>query len=522
MALRHFGSRNEDEEAETDQAKIMLMINHFIFARYRYPHRKVLDGVTPFVAIEYLNYICSKHVSLHRPSLKLIMNYEFQMRKEVMEEVNQGSTLICFAYNNKQEGCQGGCGRVHACRICLDPTRPMHEHPDNKECFTCLLVANVTRDFTKCLQDLASKRGIRILADEFDILRDPQHDLLQDGLRQKILTALQRGPKLDKVNKSNSMVELCMQAITIALQLGIPFILEHPEDLGSTARWGEEIRPASIWQLLPIRNWVELQQVFTGAFYQCEFGAPSPKSTRLLTSIQAVVDDIFPGLPTFSTRSQYQGPLPGHCQCGRVHATLIRKTAEGEFATSAAAAYPPQMDREVNMEVMNMEVVAPQILVQILGAITGKVKGTILVNVMGTAVVEADLVKREAFWEEVTAFVDGMSKKERLTLMAELALGRHSSSPFGGKTDEIRGRLGEKVRELGLEPGRKGGDRDTEIAFRRLKAWSELLDNGDWRLERPGEELRENYLSAQEHMGKVKEHVEKDVKKGCLDVRCCF
>eukprot|EP00913_Durusdinium_trenchii_P008623 g8097.t1 len=183
--------------------------------------------------------------------------------------------------------------------------------------------------------------------------------------------------------------------------------------------------------------------------------------------------------------------------------------------------------QEVNMEVMNMEVVAPQILVQILGAITGKVKGTILVNVMGTAVVEADLVKRgeklrEAFWEEVTAFVDGMSKKERLTLMAELALGRHSSSPFGGKTDEIRGRLGEKVRELGLEPGRKGGDRDTEIAFRRLKAWSELLDNGDWRLERPGEELRENYLSAQEHMGKVKEHVEKDVKKGCLDVRCCF
>ena len=79
MALRHFGSRNEDEEAETGsllmaksgqvkikkarvettnpgnmeefRTKIMLMINRFIFARYRYPHRKVLDGVTPFVAI---------------------------------------------------------------------------------------------------------------------------------------------------------------------------------------------------------------------------------------------------------------------------------------------------------------------------------------------------------------------------------------------------------------------------------------------------------------------------------------
>lgn len=40
---------------------------------------------------------------------------------------------ICFAYNNKQEGCQGGCGRVHACRICLDPGHPMHEHPEPKE-----------------------------------------------------------------------------------------------------------------------------------------------------------------------------------------------------------------------------------------------------------------------------------------------------------------------------------------------------------------------------------------------------
>lgn len=184
------------------------------------------------MAIEYLNYICSKHVSqlesqnvdgvmLHRPSLKLIMNYEFQMRKEAMEEVNQGSTLvqalkaivknpdireryfstplavssaaqslregwgargrvqerphnsdspyakgkvvkgkgkgkkgdrakgktkgaglhgstpdgrqICFAYNNKQEACQGGCGRVRVCRNCLDPSHPMHEHPDTKE-----------------------------------------------------------------------------------------------------------------------------------------------------------------------------------------------------------------------------------------------------------------------------------------------------------------------------------------------------------------------------------------------------
>ena len=127
------------------------------------------------------------------------------------------------------------------------------------------------------------------------------------------------GPKLDKVNKSNSMVELCLQAITIALQQGVPFILEHPEDLGSTARWGDDIRPASIWQLLPIRNWVQQGLAFSGAFYQCELGAPSPKPTRLLTGIESLIEGTYVGLPTFSARSQYSGPLPGRCRCGQVH-----------------------------------------------------------------------------------------------------------------------------------------------------------------------------------------------------------
>lgn len=112
MSLRHFGSRNEDDEAETGnirlaksgvlkikkakvetanptnleefRSKIMLMINHFVFARFRFPNKDVLKNVNPFTSLEYLNYLCGKDVSmmeaqtvegtsLHRPSLKLIM-----------------------------------------------------------------------------------------------------------------------------------------------------------------------------------------------------------------------------------------------------------------------------------------------------------------------------------------------------------------------------------------------------------------------------------------------------------------
>lgn len=140
------------------------------------------------------------------------------------------------------------------------------------------------------------------------------------------------------------MIELCLQVITIALELGIHFILEHPEDLGGTSRWGNRIRPASIWQLLPVRNWVDQSTAFSGAPYQCEFGAPSPKPTRLLTSIESLVSELFLGLPVFSSQSVYQGPLPGRCRCGGTHQSLIRKTQQGDFATTAAAAYPAAMD----------------------------------------------------------------------------------------------------------------------------------------------------------------------------------
>ena len=133
MALRHFGSRSEEDEAETGslhlgkagqvkikksrvetsnpmnmeefRSKINLMINHLIFARFRYPHKASLADITPCTAIEYLNYICSKNVaqleattvddiSLHRPSLKLILSYECQMRKEVVDMVNRGDNWV--------------------------------------------------------------------------------------------------------------------------------------------------------------------------------------------------------------------------------------------------------------------------------------------------------------------------------------------------------------------------------------------------------------------------------------------
>ena len=132
MALRHFGSRADDEDAEMGslhigkagqvkvkksrvetspptnleefRAKIVLAANHFLFAKFRYPNKESLRRINPFTFLDYLGYLTGRHVAqmetqtvdgvmLHRPSVKLLVSYEYQMRKEVVEEVNLGKCM---------------------------------------------------------------------------------------------------------------------------------------------------------------------------------------------------------------------------------------------------------------------------------------------------------------------------------------------------------------------------------------------------------------------------------------------
>lgn len=64
-------------------------------------------------------------------------------------------------------------------------------------------------------------------------------------------------------------------------------------------------------------------------------------------------------------------------------------------------------------------------------------------------------------------------------MMASLALGKFDSSPFGDKISHIRKKLDQVVTSLGKHPGRRQGDRETDIQFRRLKAWAELVEDED-------------------------------------------
>ena len=132
MALRHFGSKADDEEAEVGnlqlgkagqvkirksrvetsppgtleefRSKVVLMANHLLFVKFRYPNKEAFKKLNPFTFLDYLGYLTGKHVAqmetqtvdgitLHKPSVKLLLNYEYQMRKEVVELVNEGGDM---------------------------------------------------------------------------------------------------------------------------------------------------------------------------------------------------------------------------------------------------------------------------------------------------------------------------------------------------------------------------------------------------------------------------------------------
>ena len=64
-----------------------------------------------------------------------------------------------------------------------------------------------------------------------------------------------------------------------------------------------------------------------------------------------------------------------------------------------------------------------------------------------------------------------------------MAGGSHPSSPFGKVMENTKKAVDACLRRLGLDPDRRGSDRDSEVAFRRLKAMAEVCEDEDfdWR-----------------------------------------
>ena len=82
-----------------------------------------------------------------------------------------------------------------------------------------------------------------------------------------------------------------------------------PEDLGglrSPVAQGKWVRPASIWKLPDLRQAAEkLEGMQSIALHQCNWGAPTPKPTRLLTDLLLHASFLYNQWPQLDNQGKY-------------------------------------------------------------------------------------------------------------------------------------------------------------------------------------------------------------------------
>ena len=150
-----------------------------------------------------------------------------------------------------------------------------------------------------------------------------------------------------KVKLADKLINTTIRLAQASAKARIPYIIEHPENLGATPRG----TPASIWDLREIEELAKCTGAHTAAIYQCQDPTPgsdlpvasSPKPTRLMGTASILQELRFQGWPQIHEDGTYQGPLPKYC--GHAHKSKLigLKADKAGFKTEAAAAYPPAL-----------------------------------------------------------------------------------------------------------------------------------------------------------------------------------
>ena len=102
-------------------------------------------------------------------------------------------------------------------------------------------------------------------------------------------------------------MNFALQALELADSLGVPFFLEHPDDLG-VYRTGEV--PAIIWRLPELKDLARISGAARWALHQKSYGATYAKPTGILSSFKLDEDFGVKGWPAMGPTGRYTGPLP--------------------------------------------------------------------------------------------------------------------------------------------------------------------------------------------------------------------
>lgn len=152
----------------------------------------------------------------------------------------------------------------------------------------------------------------------------------------------------EELKLGNILVVFTIKVVETVEEMGWVFILvEHPEDLGTVVREEDRaiLRPASIWQLQELRKVVR-RTIYSVAINQCCWGTPWRKPTRLLSNSKEIKEWGPTGWPQFDEEGYYTGPLQQNCSC-KITTTLAKKDNSEGFRTTGTSVYPPRLDEAI-------------------------------------------------------------------------------------------------------------------------------------------------------------------------------
>lgn len=212
------------------------------------------------------------------------------------------------------------------------------------------------------LENVWSKLWSRIINGDFDciILAPPcntfsraRHNVSCPGPKPLRLLEYPRGfpwlkeSDFDKVRVANLLVDRSFDICEACVKQDIGFLLEHPEQLGVA----HGTIPASIWNFEQFQKLEATGSVAQAAIFQCEFGAPTSKPTRLASSAREAFEaspfSSFLGPHVLDEEGRYVGPLPQQCPHKKHDLKLIGKDQQGNWKTGPSAAYPPEMCKQI-------------------------------------------------------------------------------------------------------------------------------------------------------------------------------
>ena len=92
------------KDLEEYRQKLKLLGHHYVFLKMLHPNRREIADVTPFTFLQLGDYMLSRRVakltsendqgeSVHTPSLKQVLTYDFYLRKKMVEEMSGETPL---------------------------------------------------------------------------------------------------------------------------------------------------------------------------------------------------------------------------------------------------------------------------------------------------------------------------------------------------------------------------------------------------------------------------------------------